>query len=85
MERLVFFAERALDIFFAAFTFLARAARALTRFWASLARASGESGLRFLATFFVVLAPTELVGLPAKRPRAGRTSVTLPPTSTAAA
>ena len=40
--------------------FAARAARAFTRFWASFARASGDSGRRvfraFLITFFVALA-----------------------------
>src|SRR5437667_2254992 len=47
--RATFFETRFLVDFFAAFTFRARAARAFTRFWASFARASADSGRRFLA------------------------------------
>lgn len=65
--------------FFAALALADRAARAFTRFWASLARVSGDIGLRFLATFLVTLVflfvvPT--VDAPAERPAAGRASAT---------
>jgi len=66
--------------FFAARAFAARAARALTRFFASLARASGDSGFllrAFFVGFFDNVADDPADG---GRPEAGRTSVTLPPT-----
>jgi hypothetical protein len=61
---------------FAAFAFAARAARALTRFCASLAFASGESGRRFFAVFFAGFARPLVTG---GRPTAGLTSATSTP------
>src|SRR5438132_9394123 len=60
--------------FFAAFTFRARAARAFTRFCASLARASGDMGRRFFATFLTDFFAAVLVAFDIGRPTAGRTS-----------
>ena len=45
-----------LTVFLAAFALAARAARALMRFLANLARVSADIGRRFLATFFGALA-----------------------------
>jgi hypothetical protein len=64
------FAGRFFAAFFAAFNFLARAARAFSRFLARFARASGDSGRRFLATLF-----TGALAATARGPTAGRTSV----------
>src|SRR4029077_20372414 len=53
----VFFADLVdFDDRLAALAFAARAARALTRFCASFARVSGDSGRRFLATSLPVFA-----------------------------
>ena len=60
---------------FAALCFAARAARALTRFCASLARASGDSGLRFFATFFVAFAAPAFFAAPRRRPTDRRANV----------
>ena len=55
----------------------ARRVRALTRFWASRAFASGDRGLRFFAAFFGALVFLAAPPLPdTGRPVAGRTSVT---------
>jgi hypothetical protein len=50
-----FFAVFLFAAFFAALRFRARAARAFTRFWASFARACGESGRRFFTTFLAAV------------------------------
>src|SRR5215468_2584802 len=72
----VFFADLVdFDARFAAFAFAARAARALTRFCASFARASGERGRRFLATFLVAFVARRPV-VTGGRPTAGLTSAT---------
>src|SRR5262249_33912908 len=69
----VFFVD--FDARFAAFAFAARAARALTRFCASFARASGERGRRFLAAFLVAFFAARPV-VTGGRPTAGLTSAT---------
>ena len=70
-----FFVTLFLVAFFAAFRFRARAARAFTRFLASVARASGDMGRRFFATFLIdFFAAVLRVVVDGARPTAGRTT-----------